>query len=178
MAVQVIHVYSDGVLIKDGRRYRCALGKGGVVSPDDKREGDGATPAALLPMRALWLREDRMARPSVALPIHPITEQIGWCEKPEFPDYNRPVTLPHPGCTEERLWREDHLYDAIVELGWNDDPVVPGKGSAIFMHLAREGYKPTAGCVALAREDLVQVLDGIGPQTMLHIHAEPAPEDP
>ncbi|HEY5346811.1 MAG TPA: hypothetical protein VIJ72_01360, partial [Rhizomicrobium sp.] len=81
----------------------------------------------------------------------------GWCDAPGDPSYNRPVRLPYPASAEQ-LWREDHVYDIIVVLGFNDDPVIAGKGSAIFLHLAKPDYAPTAGCVALALPDMLAAL--------------------
>jgi L,D-peptidoglycan transpeptidase YkuD (ErfK/YbiS/YcfS/YnhG family) len=137
------------------RRFRCALGKGGVIS--DKREGDGATPIGAWPMRRLLYRADRVGTPSTSLPAAPIAPQDGWCDDPADPAYNRPVPLPYPA-RHERLWREDEIYDLLIVLGHNDDPVVPGRGSAIFLHIARPDWGPTEGCVALARADLEALL--------------------
>lgn len=132
--------------------WRCALGRGGIRA--DKREGDGATPAGLLPLRRLLYRADRLAPPRVAgLPVEPLAPEDGWCDDPDHPDYNRRVALPHPA-RHERLWREDGIYDLIVVLGWNDAPVQRHRGSAIFLHLARPGFPPTEGCIALAEPDL------------------------
>ena len=137
------------------RRFRCALGKGGVIS--DKREGDGGTPIGIWPMRRLLYRADRMGTPSTRLPAAPIAPQDGWCDDPADPAYNRLVPLPYPA-RHERLWREDEIYDLLIVLGHNDDPVVPGLGSAIFLHIARPDWGPTEGCVALARADLEALL--------------------
>jgi L,D-peptidoglycan transpeptidase YkuD (ErfK/YbiS/YcfS/YnhG family) len=142
------------------RRLRCAIGWGGAVVR--KREGDGGTPIGLMPMRAVWFRVDRLAAPSTRLPCGPIAPEDGWCVDPADPNYNRHVRLPYPASCE-RLWREDGLYDVVVPLGYNDDPAVPGRGSAIFLHVAREGFSPTAGCVALALPDLLAVLREAGP---------------
>ena len=117
-------------------RVRCAIGKGGIVS--DKREGDGGSPSGRWPLRRLLYRPDRLARPHTGLPIREIAPNDGWCDAPGDPNYNRPVTLPYDA-SHERLWREDHLYDLVVVLGHNDDPPAPGRGSAIFLHIAREG---------------------------------------
>ena len=136
-------------------RFRCALGRGGLAR--DKREGDGATPIGARPMRRLLYRADRIDRPATRLPVLEIAPEDGWCDDPADPAYNRPVRLPYPG-RHERLWREDGVYDLVVVLGHNDDPVVPGHGSAIFLHIARPDYGPTEGCVALARADLIRVL--------------------
>jgi L,D-peptidoglycan transpeptidase YkuD (ErfK/YbiS/YcfS/YnhG family) len=135
--------------------FRCALGRGGLKG--DKREGDGATPIGAWPMRRLLYRADRIGRPATRLPLQELAPEDGWCDDPADPAYNRPVRLPYPG-RHERLWREDELYDLLVVLGHNDDPVVPGLGSAIFLHVARPDYAPTEGCVALLYADLARVL--------------------
>jgi L,D-peptidoglycan transpeptidase YkuD (ErfK/YbiS/YcfS/YnhG family) len=148
-------VHPDGRLVLGGKVFRAALGHGGVRG--DKREGDGATPAGLLPLRRVLYRADRVAIPRTALPREPIAEADGWCDDAGHPDYNRAVPLPHPARCEA-LWRDDGVYDLLAVLGWNDDPVQRGRGSAIFLHLARPGYAPTEGCVALAEPDLRAVL--------------------
>ena len=153
-----------------GGLVRCALGEGGVKPAAEKREGDGATPLGTWPLRRLLYRPDRGGQPLTALPASPITQTDGWCDASADPAYNRPVTLPYPA-SAERLWLEDHVYDLIVVLGHNDDPPVPGMGSAIFLHLARPDYAPTRGCVALARPDLEQVLSLARPGDALTILA-------
>ena len=136
----------------------------------DKREGDGATPIGDFPLRALWYREDRVGVPGTHLPLHPVLRESGWCDDPADPAYNQPVSLPYKG-RHENLWRGDGLYDLVVPLGYNDDPVVPGKGSAIFLHVAQEDYAPTEGCVAVARDALLDLLKLCGPETRLRVSA-------
>ncbi|MBB5688807.1 L,D-transpeptidase family protein [Roseomonas alkaliterrae] len=148
-------VTPDGLLRFRGETLRCALGAGGIRA--DKREGDGATPAGLLPLRRVLFRADRGPRPATALPAEPIAPEDGWCDDPAHADYNRQVRLPHPA-RHERLWREDAIYDVIGVLGWNDAPVHPGRGSAIFLHLARPGLPPTEGCIALPGPELRRLL--------------------
>ncbi|MGH7210606.1 MAG: L,D-transpeptidase family protein [Acetobacteraceae bacterium] len=149
-----------GVVSPDGRLrlgphvYRVALGRGGVRA--DKQEGDGATPAGLLPLRRVLYRADRVAPPACAVPIEPLAPDDGWCDDPAEPAYNRPVRLPYAGSHEE-LWRPDALYDLIGVLGWNDSPPARGRGSAIFLHVARPDFAPTEGCIALAPADLAAV---------------------
>jgi L,D-peptidoglycan transpeptidase YkuD (ErfK/YbiS/YcfS/YnhG family) len=140
-----------------GRRLRCAIGHGSFAG--DKREGDGATPIGAWPMRRLLWRRDRLPRVETALPAEPIVPESGWCDASGDPAYNLPVRLPY-GASAESLWREDHVYDLIVPLGYNDEPIVPGRGSAIFLHVARPDFSPTEGCVALAPDDLLMVLAG------------------
>ncbi|MBX3499883.1 MAG: L,D-transpeptidase family protein [Alphaproteobacteria bacterium] len=158
-----------GVLRHGSLLVPCALGRGGVRA--DKREGDGATPLGVFPLRRLWYRADRLdAPPTDALPVRPIQREDGWCDDPDSPQYNRPVSLPHPA-RHERLWREDALYDLVVELGYNDGPVVPGVGSAVFLHVARADYGPTEGCVAIGRGDLLRLVAAFGPATSLRVTA-------
>lgn len=168
-SVRSFLVSGDGWLTLPGGRFlRCALGRSGITPAADKREGDGATPAGVWPMREAWWRADRLPRPDTALPLLPITPQSGWCDAPADPAYNRAVSLPYPA-SAEALWREDGVYDLVVVLGYNDDPVVPGHGSAIFLHIARPDYSPTEGCVALAREDVLAVLSAARPGDVLQI---------
>jgi L,D-peptidoglycan transpeptidase YkuD (ErfK/YbiS/YcfS/YnhG family) len=148
-------VHPDGRLVVGGLVFRCALGRGGVRN--DKQEGDGATPTGLLPLRRVLYRADRLASPECAVPAEPIAPADGWCDDPSHADYNRMVRLPHEGSCEA-LWRQDAVYDLVGVRGWNDTPVQRGRGSAIFLHVARPDYAPTEGCVALALADLRRLL--------------------
>jgi L,D-peptidoglycan transpeptidase YkuD (ErfK/YbiS/YcfS/YnhG family) len=158
-----------GILWFAGRGYYCALGQAGIVA--DKREGDGGTPQGRFFLREVRYRADRIAPPETSLTAYPIGLQDGWSDDPADSAYNRLVNLPHPA-SAEALMREDGLYDILVVLGYNDDPVVPGAGSAIFLHVAKGepgAFEPTAGCVALPLEDLQRVLTRCGPQTQIDI---------
>lgn len=160
---------SQGVLAAGDRMLPCALGKGGCVPADRKREGDGCTPIGVFPLRHLMYRPDRWNTvPETALSVQALRPEDGWCDDPMDPAYNRPVQLPYPA-GHEKLWRDEAVYDLIVDLGYNDAPPQPGQGSAIFLHIARDGYTPTEGCVALSREDLVWLLRRCGPQTVMEI---------
>jgi len=145
----------DGLLRFQGGQYRTAFGEAGVTRA--KQEGDHATPAGLLPLRRVFYRADRLARPRAVVPVEPIAPQDGWCDDPADRAYNRKVSLPHPA-RHEALWRQDNVYDLMGVLGWNDDPVQRDRGSAIFLHVARTGYPPTEGCIALALGDLTALL--------------------
>lgn len=166
-----IIVSSAGVLSFGGLQFRCALGKGGVRPEAEKREGDGATPLGRYPLRRVFYRADRLAAPQTRLPLQALTPQDGWCDDPLDPAYNRFVTLPC-GASHEKLWRDDAVYDVIVVLGHNDDPPVPGLGSAIFMHVARPDYSGTEGCVALALPDLLALLAVLRPATQIELRAD------
>lgn len=144
----------------------CALGRSGVTAL--KREGDGATPLGRWALRAVFYRPDRVARPRTLLPVRALRRDDGWCDTPFDANYNRNVRLPY-GERTESMWREDHLYDIVVMLGYNDRPRVHGAGSAIFMHLARDGYTPTEGCIALKRHDLEMLLLRCGPGSVVAV---------
>jgi L,D-peptidoglycan transpeptidase YkuD (ErfK/YbiS/YcfS/YnhG family) len=165
---RVFTAFSDGRLQLDGGMVRCAIGKGGVVPADEKREGDGKSPLGVWPLRRALYRPDRGPAPATGLPVAPIGPDDGWCDDPADPAYNRPVTLPYPA-SAERLWREDAVYDLIVVLGHNDDPPVAALGSAIFLHLARPDFSGTEGCVALARPDLLALLAAAEPGDAVQI---------
>ncbi|MFO1189360.1 MAG: L,D-transpeptidase family protein [Alphaproteobacteria bacterium] len=150
-----IVVDPSGIVRWRGRRARCALGRGGIRG--DKREGDGATPAGTFALRSVLYRADRLARPATRLPVEMIGPRDGWCDDPSHPHYNRRVRLPFTA-SHERLWRRDRLYNLVVVVGHNDSPPRPGLGSAIFIHVASPRYSPTAGCIALARADLLRLL--------------------
>jgi L,D-peptidoglycan transpeptidase YkuD (ErfK/YbiS/YcfS/YnhG family) len=154
----IARILPDGRFVFRGETLRCALGKGGVRPATQKREGDGATPAARMPLRRVLFRADRGPPPRCAVPVEPIAPADGWCDDPTHRSYNRPVTLPFDA-SHEALWRDDEVYDLIGVLGWNDDPVERGRGSAIFLHLARPDFRPTEGCVALGARDLRRVLE-------------------
>jgi L,D-peptidoglycan transpeptidase YkuD (ErfK/YbiS/YcfS/YnhG family) len=166
-----IDVFSSGVLELAGKKYRCSLGRGGVA--EKQSEGDGITPVGNYPLRQIYYRADRIAPPTTKLPLTPIGSDDGWCDDPKSPDYNRLIKLPSQ-YSHEKLWRGNNLYDIVVPIGYNDDPAVAGKGSAIFVHIAQPDYSPTEGCVALSRPDLLEVLEKVGLETQIHIHADQA----
>lgn len=152
----------------------CALGRGGREIM--KREGDGATPIGRWPIRRIYVRpEGRIGlryAPAVGSPVR-LGPEDGWCDDPGDRNYNRPVRHPYPA-SAERLWRDDHLYDVIVVLGYNDRPRRRGMGSAIFLHLMRRSpdgreILPTEGCIGLDRRDLVVVLRHLGRGSALHV---------
>jgi L,D-peptidoglycan transpeptidase YkuD (ErfK/YbiS/YcfS/YnhG family) len=163
---------ANSVLTWQGLRIPCALGKGGVLPEAMKREGDGATPLGRYPLRWVYYRPDRVAPPVTGLCVEPLTQEHGWCDAAGDANYNRPVSHPYPA-SAEHLWRDDGLYDVIVVLGHNDDPVQPGFGSAIFLHCCKYDdagvMKPTLGCVAVPRDDLIAMLRTCAAGTQIEI---------
>lgn len=150
-------VSTDGWITGADIHVRAALGRSGVIAADDKREGDGATPTGRYPVRRVLYRADRGAAPQTRLPIRALREDDGWCDAPNDIAYNCAVRLPF-AASHEKMWREDELYDIVVVLGHNDNPPVPGSGSAIFLHCKRGDYQPTEGCVALDNADVRRFL--------------------
>ncbi len=146
---------------------KVAIGRGGIKA--NKREGDGATPAGRYRLVRLWWRADRMPRPRTMLPVRPITTADGWCEDPSDRRYNRPIRIP-AGQPGERLRRADALYDLIIEIGHNQRPRIAGRGSAVFIHVARADMTPTAGCVSMPVATLRGLLARLGPHTTITIH--------
>ena len=143
-----------------------ALGRTGIKA--NKREGDGGTPRGRFRLRRLWWRADRGPRPRTFLPLRRIGPRDGWCEDPTDRAYNRAVIVPE-GSPADRLWRADRLYDLIIELDHNTRPRIAGRGSAVFVHVARPGFAPTAGCVALKADALRRLLARLGPRTRIDI---------
>ncbi|MBL8643595.1 MAG: L,D-transpeptidase family protein [Rhodospirillaceae bacterium] len=155
-----------GTLTCGTAAYPCALGRSGVSA--EKKEGDGATPVGTFALRRVFFRADRLQRPKTHLPMTAANPHDGWCDAPYSASYNQIVRMPFPD-SAENLWRDDAVYDVVVVIGYNDAPVIPGKGSAIFMHVARPGYAPTEGCVALQLEDLLKVLEHLTPTSTITI---------
>lgn len=150
-------VTPDRKIIGQGLTFQCAIGKGGMVDAAKKTEGDGASPIGLWKIKRVFWRADKFDRPKTVLPATPLHPDDGWCDEPGDPLYNCAVKRPYPA-SHEVMWREDDLYDIVVQLDHNTDPVVSGKGSAIFMHVAKPDYSPTEGCIALAFDDLQLLL--------------------
>ncbi len=158
-----------GRLDWSGGSAACLLGRTGAAVA--KREGDGRTPVGVWPLRRVLYRPDRLSAPPSGLPVDALDPADGWCDDPDHPDYNRPVRLPFPA-GHERMWRDDGLYDLVVVLGHNDDPVVAGAGSAVFLHVADLDGRPTAGCVAVALDVLRTIVAAAGLGSVLDIRSD------
>jgi L,D-peptidoglycan transpeptidase YkuD (ErfK/YbiS/YcfS/YnhG family) len=159
-----------GTLTFAGKSYPCMVGRNGVT--DVKFEGDGCTPAGSFHLREVRYRKDVLgAAPATGLPSFPAAKTDGWCDDPSDPAYNKLVTLPYQNDAEQ-MWRDDHLYDLLAVVGYNDAPVTPGAGSAIFLHVMQPptaAHRWTAGCVSLALADLEAVLAAATPRTQIDI---------
>ena len=157
---------SKGVLIIGGKVIPVALGRSGILA--NKFEGDGGTPRGRFHPLKIWWRADRGAPPRTGLPLRRIGPADAWSEDPDDRNYNRPVKRA-PGAPGDRLRRADHLYDIIVEIDHNTRPRMARRGSAVFIHLARPGFLPTAGCVALQPKQLRWLVSRLSPKTVIDI---------
>lgn len=159
-------IRTRGVLRAGPLAFPVALGRAGILA--NKREGDGGTPRGEFRLVRLWWRADRAVRPATGLPARRISPQDAWCEDPADRHYNRHIVRAagEPG---DRLRREDHLYDYIIEISHNARPRVAGRGSAVFIHIARPGFAPTAGCVAMTPARMRHLLAQVGPRTRIEI---------
>jgi L,D-peptidoglycan transpeptidase YkuD (ErfK/YbiS/YcfS/YnhG family) len=155
-----------GWLLAGGRAIPVALGRGGIQA--NKREGDGGTPRGIFHPRQVWWRADRNPRPRAFLPVRAIAPDDAWCEDPAHRHYNQPVRLERDRAGD-RLSRQDHLYDFVIEIDHNSRPRIAGRGSAVFLHLARPHFAPTAGCVAMTEAAMLGLLARIGPRTRIVI---------
>jgi L,D-peptidoglycan transpeptidase YkuD (ErfK/YbiS/YcfS/YnhG family) len=151
--------YHEGRLKWPGGSARAAVGRTGVVV--NKKEGDGATPAGTFPLVSGFYRPDRMAPLRSGLPVRALSPQDAWVDDPTDHNYNHLVSLPYPAHAEP-MWLGDAVYDLLVVIGYNIDPVVPEAGSAIFLHIARPDFSPTAGCIAVEKDVLVRLMPLLG----------------
>lgn len=146
---------TQGWLRAFGRTLACAIGRTGTVAV--KREGDGATPVGTMAVLSALARYDRHAPGPVPLRPAPIGARDGWCDAPGDRNYNRAVALPYPA-SHERMARDDRLYDTVLVLDHNMTRRLTRGGSAIFFHVARPGYPPTEGCVAVSPRDMAWLM--------------------
>lgn len=159
-------IVSGNTIIANGKNYKCAIGKNGFAA--NKIEGDNKTPIGEFYLREVFYRADKISAPQTKLKTTATQKNFGWCDDVNSAEYNKFITLPHPA-RHENLWREDNLYDIVVVIGYNDSPPIKGKGSAIFMHIAKPEYQGTEGCIALEKNDLLEILQNTNNQTKLKI---------
>ncbi len=168
MSDLIVHA-AQRIVQHDNRDIPCLIGKNGVISAGDKREGDGKSPLGRWAIRSVLLRPDRIdPPPGLTLPWRWIRRDDGWSDGNDDPAYNRPVRHPHP-FSAESLWRDDDAYDVIVILAHNDAPPRPAMGSAIFFHVASEGKTHTEGCIAIAKAAMLTLLPRLRPGDAVEI---------
>jgi L,D-peptidoglycan transpeptidase YkuD (ErfK/YbiS/YcfS/YnhG family) len=157
---------SRGMLIAGNMRIPCSLGRTGLRH--DKREGDGKSPIGVFALHRLWWRDDRFRQPACGLKKRRIRKTDGWCDDKRSFCYNKSVQLPFEPSHED-MYRDDHVYNYVIEIGYNMRPIKRGHGSAIFLHLARDNFEATAGCVAVPLTKIARLLAVIGPKTQIRI---------
>jgi L,D-peptidoglycan transpeptidase YkuD (ErfK/YbiS/YcfS/YnhG family) len=154
--------------LADGARSDHSRGARPGRHPDQQARGRRGDAAGIFRPRKLWWRADRHRRPRTFLATRAIAPTDAWCEDPDGRHYNRPIRVAHDH-SGDRLTRADHLYDFIVEIDHNTRPRVAGRGSAVFLHLARDNFGPTAGCVAMTKSAMLRLLRRLGPRTRIMI---------
>jgi L,D-peptidoglycan transpeptidase YkuD (ErfK/YbiS/YcfS/YnhG family) len=163
----MIIVKKPGHLIYKNFKFRCSIGKSGIGNK--KKEGDGITPKGIFKLTKVFYREDRIKNIKAKIKKIEIKKNMGWCDDPKGRFYNKLVKLPNK-FSNEKLYRKDNIYDIVIVLNYNMDPIIKNKGSAIFIHVAKKNYKPTAGCVALKKKDLIKLLKYINKKTKICIN--------
>lgn len=161
-----------GRIIAGNMVIPCALGAGATTHK--KREGDGATPLGTHHPVLGFYRADKVRRPNTAVPMRAMRQSDGWCDDVSHRSYNRHVTRPFTA-RHEKMWRDDHLYDIVLDLGWNMRPRIHGRGSAIFLHIAKDNFGPTEGCIAIPRHLAQRFLSVIGPHTKIIVGSDAKP---
>jgi L,D-peptidoglycan transpeptidase YkuD (ErfK/YbiS/YcfS/YnhG family) len=163
----MIIVKKSGYLKYKNFKYRCALGKGGVNKK--VKEGDGITPKGVFKITKIYYRADKIKIIKTNIKKIKITKNMGWCDDPVSRFYNRQIKLPSK-FSYEKLYRNDDLYDLIAVINYNTNPIIKNKGSAIFMHISKNSYKKTQGCIALKEKDLIKILTEIKKNTKIKIN--------
>jgi len=147
----LIRLKNKDKLIIDDFKLKCCIGKNGVKK--QKIEGDNSTPKGIFTIGTFYYRKDRVIKPFTNLKTKIIKPNIGWCNDPKQKSYNKEIKIKNKVCCE-KLFRKDHKYDALVPINYNANPVIPHRGSVIFLHLT-QNYKPTAGCIAISIKDFL-----------------------
>ena len=163
----MIIINKSGYLKYKDFKFKCALGKAGIG--EKKREGDNVTPTGTFKIVKIYYRSDRVKKISSKLRLIEITKNMGWCDDPNSKNYNKLINLPSK-YSHEKLFKKNNIYNVIVVLNYNMKPIIKNKGSAIFIHIAKNNYQPTQGCIALKKNDLLKLLSKIGRNIKIKIN--------
>lgn len=158
-----------GIMRFATREFDIRCGKGGAIVESEKREGDMKTPYGQYKLKQVFYRADKVEKPQTILPVTEITKDMGWCDDVNDPQYNRLIRKPYDASHEDMYRPDDDIYDIVVEITHNDNPPVPGHGSAVFLHLMRPAKTGTAGCLAFTHENLRYLLDNVTKDTVIDI---------
>ena len=163
----MIIVKKSGYLKYKNLKFRCALGEAGIKKKN--KEGDSVTPKGIFKIIKMYYRPDRIKNITTAVKKIKIKKNIGWCDDPDSHFYNQQISLPNK-FGHEKLYRNDHLYDLILVINYNTNPIIKNKGSAIFIHIAKKNYKKTKGCIALKKKHLIELISKIKKNTKIKIN--------
>jgi L,D-peptidoglycan transpeptidase YkuD (ErfK/YbiS/YcfS/YnhG family) len=163
----MIIVKKSGYLQYKNLKFRCALGKAGIKKKE--KEGDNVTPKGIFKITSMYYRPDKIKNIITAVKKIKIKKNIGWCDDPNSHFYNQQISLPNK-FGHEKLYRNDSLYDLILVLNYNTNPIIKNKGSAIFIHVAKKNYKRTKGCIALKKKHLIELISKIKKNTKIKIN--------
>ena len=165
------------VICNESTSFSCQIGSGGVIEASKKIEGDGCTPSGSWQLKNIYYRADKINYKDLIynsfLSLKKITKYCIWCDDYKSVNYNQYLKINKKGKvffdSHEKLWREDDAYDIFIEIGFNDDPIVSKKGSAIFIHCSFEDLRDTSGCIALSKENLIFLINSINKHTKINI---------
>ena len=163
----MIIIKKTGYLQYKNLKFRCALGKAGIKKKE--KEGDNVTPKGIFKITSMYYRHDRIKNIITAVKKIKIKKNMGWCDDPDSHFYNQQISLPNK-FGHEKLYRNDHLYDLILVINYNTNPIIKNKGSAIFIHIAKKNYKKTKGCIALKKKHLIELISKIKKNTKIKIN--------
>ena len=153
-------------LVYKGYKIKCCIGKSGISSM--KKEGDLSTPKGIFKLGSLYYRKDRINTPKCKIKKRILLKKMGWGNDSKSKNYNKEIKFPFK-YKAERLYRKDGIYDLFINIKYNFRPVIKKKGSAIFLHLSDDRYKPTEGCVAITKKDFLKILPLITKDTKISI---------
>ena len=159
-------VVKNGFLICQSQKYKCSIGFNGLS--ENKSEGDGCTPVGTFRINKILYRPDKINDFNFLLDTEVIGKLDGWCDDVNSKFYNQKILFPFES-SAEHLYREDDLYDIVCVIDYNLNPIIKGKGSAIFLHVATDDYSPTEGCVAIKKEELLHIALSLDKETKITI---------
>ena len=162
--MQIIITNKD-TLLYDEFKFKCSAGKNGKTTK--KIEGDNKTPKGSYALGPLYYRKDRLPKPLTKLKVIEIKKNFGWCDDIKSKFYNKPIKINNK-IRHEKLYRKDKKYDLLIPIKYNSTKPKKNKGSAIFLHLTNN-YKKTQGCIAIAKKDMLILLNLINKQTKIKI---------
>jgi len=163
----MIIINKFGFLKYKDLKFKCALGKAGIGKK--KLEGDQITPKGTYKIVEIYCRKDRLKKISSKFKLIEIKKNMGWCDDPKSKKYNQLIKLPSQ-YSHENLYRKNNIYDLILVLNYNMNPIIKNKGSAIFIHIANKKFKNTEGCIAIEKKNLVRLVKIINKRTQVIIH--------